>query len=422
MGGRYDKQARTGARGVCAPDSFVSRIMFPAASHVVELPECPFVRDDICSVMPDWEVVSAADTKTATTVLRRDEDGTFQFQSWWSDTPLTKLGRAGATCGAVADILQGYLDSRPGVFGFHCGAVQVNGHLLAFTGPYRAGKTTLVSRLGTEPDCALFCDDILPIDGDGVATALGVQPRLRLPLPNGLSGAFKSYVAANLTVSDNRYGFLDLSNQASLGTRAPLAAMIVLCRQEGARARFHELSTEDAAGFLIRQNIADPGDAGSHYDRVAAMAEDLVCLTLVYSDLEDAVSLIREAFGAADIPRLKAPLGPALPLRDPDADAHPADLSLRLVRASDVVTRQIGEDTFLWQMADRNFFRLNAIGGAIWTLLEQQQTGNCIVRALHDAFPATSEQKIRRDVAMLLGQLIQRGLAAMCPGASPDEM
>jgi len=370
--------------------------------------------------MPDWEIVSASDTQTATTVLRRDEDGTYQFQSWWSDTPLTKLGRAGATCGAVADILQGYLDSRPGIFGFHCGAVQVNGHLLAFTGPYRAGKTSLVSRLGTEPDCALFCDDILPIDDDGVATALGVQPRLRLPLPNGLSGAFKRYVAANLTVSDNRYGFLDLPNQATLGTRASLAAMIVLCRQGGSHARFHELSTEDAAGFLIRQNIADPGDAGSHYDRVAAMAENLVCLTLVYSDLEEAVSLIREAFGAAEIPRLEVPLGPALSLSDPDADAPPADLSLRFIRACDVVTRQIGEDTFLWQMADRNFFRLNSIGGAIWTLLEQHQFGSCIVRALHDAFPATSEQKIRRDVAMLLGQLKQRGLVTNCPGDFPN--
>jgi hypothetical protein len=105
MGGCYDKLARTGARGVRAPDTSVSRMLFPAAYHVVELPECPFLCDEICSVMPDWEIVSASDTNTATTVLRRDEDGTYQFQSWWSDTPLTKLGRAGATCGAVADIL-----------------------------------------------------------------------------------------------------------------------------------------------------------------------------------------------------------------------------------------------------------------------------------------------------------------------------
>ncbi|MGK7653232.1 PqqD family protein [Roseovarius sp. B08] len=370
--------------------------------------------------MPDWEIAASGDTDTPATVLRRDEGGTFQFQSWWSDRPLTKLGPAGVTCGAVADILQGYLDSRPGIFGFHCGAVQVNGHLVAFTGPYRAGKTTLVARLGTEPDCALFCDDILPVDENGVATALGVQPRLRLPLPEGLSGAFENHVAANLTVSDERYGFLKLPHQASLGARAPLAAMIVLCRQDGRRARFHELSTADAAGFLIRQNIADPGDAGSHYDRVAAMAENLVCLTLVYSDLEDAVSLIRETFEAAGIPRLKAPLAPALPLSDPDADAPPADLSLRVVRASDVVTRQIGEDMFLWQMADRNFFRLNAVGGAIWTLLEQDQTGTCIVRALHDAFPTTPVEMIGRDVAMLLGQMKQRGLVTMEPGPLPN--
>lgn len=366
--------------------------------------------DAICRVMPDWDIASACETRLSATVVRRDEDGTYRFLSWWSDSPLTKLGRAGAACGAVADIVQGYLDSRPGIFGLHCGAVRIQGHLVAFTGPYRAGKTTLVARLGTEPGCALFCDDVLPVDEDGSATALGIQPRLRLPLPQGLGGAFKSHVSTNLTVSDDRYGFVEIPEQAPHGTRAPLAAMVVLCREDGARARFHELATADAAGILIRQNIADPGDAGSHYDHVAELVDNLVCLTLVYSDLEEAVSLIRDTFGAAEIPNLKEPLGPVLSLDDPDEDAPPAELSLHLVRASDVVTRQIGEDTFLWQMTHRNFFKLNPVGGAIWALLEQDQTGSEIVRALHDVFPQTSEQEIARDVAKLLGQMKPRGL------------
>lgn len=365
------------------------------------------------TVMPGWNIDADAtrqDAPASATVVGRDPDGAYRFQSWWSDTPLTQLGRAGATCGAVADIVQGYLDSRPGIFGLHCGAVQVHGHLVAFTGPYRAGKTTLVARLGTEPGSALFCDDILPIDADGSAIALGIKPRLRLPLPPGLSNAFERHVFRNLCVEDDRYGFVGTPNQAPLGTRAPLAAMIVLCRHDGAHARFHELATAEAAGFLIRQNIADPGDAGAHYERVAEMAKNLVCLTLVYSDLEEAVTLIRDTFGDGEIPNLQAPLGPALPLTDPDETAPPVDLSLSLVRESDVVTRQIGGDTFLWQMSDRNFFRLNPVGGAIWALLETPRTGHSIARALHEIFPDAPEQQIAGDVALLLGQMTQRGL------------
>ena len=67
------------------------------------------------------------------------------------------------TCGAVADLCQSYCDSRPGIFGLHCGAVRTGTHLVAFTGPYRAGKTTLVTRLGADPDVTLFCDDVLPV-------------------------------------------------------------------------------------------------------------------------------------------------------------------------------------------------------------------------------------------------------------------
>ena len=40
---------------------------------------------------------------------------------------MTDLGLAGATCGAVADITQSYLDARPGIFGLHCGAVRIGG-------------------------------------------------------------------------------------------------------------------------------------------------------------------------------------------------------------------------------------------------------------------------------------------------------
>lgn len=405
-----------GARSLRAPGHCVTRLGFADLPHAVELHGDAALRDTLATVLPDWGCATLpGDLAPGTPVTCvRYGDGDYSFRSWWSRQPLTKLGLAGATCGAVADIVQAYLDARPGVFGLHCGAVRVGGRLIAFTGTYRAGKTTLVTRLGAEPDCALFCDDVLPIDDDG-AVALGVQPRLRLPLPDSLPAAFRDFVAKNLTVHDHRYGYVDLPGQAAFGTRAPLDALILLSRQDGVRARFHRLDTSEAAAHLIRQNIADPGEVGTHYDRIAAMAEGLICLTLVYSDLEEAIALVRRAFagspGDPDIPDL----GPPLALVAPDDAAGAADLGRDYARSEDVVERVIGSDTFLWQMDGRRFFSLNPVGGAVWALLETPTPGHDIAATLHAAFADVPADVISADVSRLLGQMLERGLIEAQP-------
>lgn len=401
-----------GARGLRAPDPCVTRLGFADLSHAVELHGADALRDTLATVLPDWGcAISRANLAPGTPVTRvRCDDGEYGFQSWWATAPLTKLGVAGATCGVVADLVQAYLDARPGVFGLHCGAVRLGGQLVAFTGPYRAGKTTLVTRLGTEPGCELFCDDVLPIAPDGMAVALGVQPRLRLPLPDTMPDGFRAFVGRNLTVHDQRYGYVALPGQAAFGTRAPLAALILLSRQPGAKARFHRLDTSEAAAHLIRQNIADPGEVEAHYDRVSALAEGMVCLTLVYSDLEDAVALVRTAFdGTPQAPRIADP-GPPLDRTAAQEDADPADMDLVFRRSGDVVERVIGSDTFLWQMDGRHFFSLNPVGGAVWTLLETPASGHDIAAALHTAFPDVPRAVIAGDTARLLGQMHRRGL------------
>ncbi|MCM2563631.1 PqqD family protein [Lutimaribacter sp. EGI FJ00015] len=401
------------ARRTRASVSRATRLSFAGLSHEVELRESDEIHESLRKTMPGWRpaLQSVATTRDAPhSAIWRGSDGRFSFQSWWGESPLKGLGLAGATCGAVADLIQSYLDERPGTLGLHCGAVRIGIQLVAFTGPYRAGKSTLVTRLGAEPDCALFCDDILPIEPDGTALALGVQPRLRLPLPDGISSGFRDYVARAKTIHDHRYAFVSDPQQAALGTSAPLSAMVVLCRKDGARARFHQLDTSDAAAFVIRQNIADPGDADSHYDRIEGLVENLVCLTLVYSDLEEAVALIRDTFGQSHVPDLQESLAPPLMMNDPADAAEPADLRKEFARAEDVVMRRIGSDMFLWQMETRSFFRLNHVGGAVWILLETRQPGSSIVATLEKVFPHAPAQVVEHDVAKLLGQLQKRGL------------
>ncbi|GGO54850.1 Coenzyme PQQ synthesis protein D (PqqD) [Roseovarius pacificus] len=399
-----------------APQPRVATLTFPDAPHVIELHDSDMLCRTLETVMPAWTgtmVHGPVEGATPVTTIRQHEDGSFSFRSRWGQHPLTDLGLAGATCGAVADITQSYLDARPGIFGLHCGAVRIGGHLIAFTGTYRAGKTTLVARLGIEPDFELFCDDVLPIGTDGKAVALGIQPRLRLPLPDTVAPGFGDYVSRSLTVHDRRYGYVSIPTQAPHGTRAPLAALVVLSRRDGGPARFHRMEPAKAAACLIRQNIADPGEAKAHYDRVAAMAEGLTCFHLVYSDLEEAVALIRAAFEAPAIPAADLDIGAAFPPEDPDGEGEPADLDGLFARAGDVSDRQIGTDTFLWQMDGRNFFSLNPVGAGVWALLENPVTGWEIVATLREVFTDVAPDAIGADVSALLGQMRQAGLVVL---------
>lgn len=391
---------------------------FDEAPHAIELRGCTELGAAVMTVMPGWRAVRMSGLPAGPTTLTRlggTANGSYTYHSHWAGRPLERQGQAGAVCGAVADLVQAYCDARPGTFGLHCGAVRIGGHLVAFTGSYRAGKTTLVTRLGLERECALFCDDVLPIRPDGQAVALGIQPRVRLPLPDGLSPRFRTRLLRAFTVRDARYGYVRLARQVGLGEAAPVAALVLLARRAGARARLHHLPGSEAAACLIRQNIADPGETPAHYDRVSAMVDALFCVKLVYSDIEEAVALIRRAFKAPSVPapgtRIEAPTSPDLP----EVHATPADPAGRFVRSAEVLERQIGTDTFLWQTETRNWFSLNPAGAVIWALLEAPHSGHELCSVLSEAFPQADPDLIARDIAVLLGQMAARNLVMALP-------
>ena len=324
-----------------------------------------------------------------------------------------RTGLAGATCGVVADLSQAFLDHRPGVLGLHCGAVRIGNHLIALTGAYRAGKTTLVARFSSERGITVFCDDILPILPDGLAYGLGIQPRLRLPLPTNATQEFCNFVEHSLTVSDNRYGYINPKTLAPHGTRAPLAAIIVLERQKNGVATLHRLGVAEAAGHLIRQNIADPGAADAYYDQVTAMARGLLCLKLRYTDIEDAIKLLLNAFGSDQVPAAKVEIHPPLPPPAGDLAKEPANLKVRYRRVVGVVPRTIDTELFLWNIEDRNFYRLNPVAAAIWNLLERPASGLDLASTIKLAFPNHDVVEIERDIADLLSVLTSRGLISI---------
>jgi len=328
--------------------------------------------------------------------------GSYGVTSAYLDAPMHGLPAASAVCGVIADLAQAYIDERPGILALHCGAVMIGGQLVVLTGQTRAGKSTLMSRLTAEPEMTVFCDDVLPVLPGGMAYGLGVAPRLRLPLPERASEVFRSHVALSAGVADARYAYLNAGTVAPHGTRAPLAALIVLTRDAVSPARLHEMPVSEAVQHLMARNMADPGDPQAHLDRLNAVAQGLLCLRLVYSDLEDAVILLRAQFAGKGVD-----IAPSLPPGQgvEPVGLVPVDLAQVWRRDPMIGLRRVGEEVYLWHAAQRAFVHLNPVATAVWLLLEEPMRGNEVVAILQEAFVAVPPEVIAQDVAGLLAGL-----------------
>lgn len=414
--GRADMAARTpvlnnkGARGKRAPHGVVQHLQYPGLDGTIVLENADAVLSALNALMTGWTPVVTnmpADTRDADHthhVSRISGDKTrYDLHSPWLAEPLAGLMAASAACGVVADISQAFCNQYRGCLGLHCGAVQINGHLVVLTGPARAGKSTLISRLTAEPDMTVFCDDILPVLEDGLAFGLGLAPRLRLPLPDSVSDAFRAHVDAFMGPADRRYGYLCGPNIAPHGTRAPVSAFIVLARGQDVPAQLHRMEPSEAVQHLVRQNISAPGEGTEHFDQVTRMAQSVLCLKMVYSDLEDAVDLLRRAFDAKALPAPGVTVAAPLPAQI-DAVVHPpASLSQAYRRSPQVAVRAVQDDLFLWHATEYSYFHLNIVARAIWTLLEDPITGADIAAVLSDVFADVPPAQINADVAALLG-------------------
>jgi hypothetical protein len=372
------------------------------------LPDDPDLRHGLEDVLTGWAVefrplARPEDARgEVISALHPSPDGaTFALASRYTDTPLYGLGLAGALCGLLADVLTAHAEANPGTLTLHCGAVRFGDGLAVLCGPRRAGKSTLVARLAAEPDLSVFCDDVLPVDADGNGLALGLAPRLRLPLPPGASARFRDHAEAHLGPADDRYGYLCAPTVARHGTRAPIAALIVLDRRESGPARLHHVDPGEAMQHLLTRNFGDlrtPAHAFALAEAIAARAR---CLTLAYSDLEDAVALLRRAL-LGDGAEIAPPLPPA-----PATAAHPrpADPDTVWTRADDAVIRRVGGSAFLWRPADTTLWQMNPVAEMVWTALEIPGSARDLADTLADLFPNEPPGRLLADTAGLLARL-----------------
>jgi len=264
------------------------------------------LRPALEAVLRDWPVVCIDDDGTGDAIHVDQTDKGYRRRSPWLEKPRTFRDPIDAVCDLTVDLVHAHAETHPDWLCMHGAAVRLRDALVLFPNTYRAGKSTLAVRLAMAGG-QLFSDDVLPIDIAGRGVAMGILPRLRMPLPETASSEFRDYVDDHAGPHNHRYRYIDPGERlAPRGESAPVGAVVLLDRRDEGPAGLVPTDVGTALREAILRNFAKGLSALELLDRLEAVVRDATCLTLTYSDLDEAVALLTGRFGL--------PAGIALPV------------------------------------------------------------------------------------------------------------
>jgi hypothetical protein len=88
------------------------------------------------------------------------------------------------------------------------------------------------------------------------------------------------------------------------------------------------------------------------------------------------------------------------------------NLSSRLEISPDVVTREVGDETMLLDLASGTYFGLDAVGGRIWQALEAGASLTEACDQIEGEFDVTRTQ-LEADVLALTQRIVDQGLGSI---------
>lgn len=391
------------------------RVVFDSTSVIVDVPDRPDFLEALRGAAIGWPFAAMQGAGEPVATVRTVGK---KYQVLTDDDELIETTAVSAACSVIVDVVKGYIDEYPSRLCLHCGSVALAGRLVIFPSEYRAGKSTLVARLAAGGH-QVFGDDVLPLsDDDELGLALGLAPRLRLPLPRKASRAFRRFIAKHAGPGDGYYQYLDLPDGrlAQRGSTLPLGAAVLLDRQADGAASLGRASRSAALQALITRNFARTASAGDLLDRLHRVMDRLPLFALRYSDLEDAAELLERTFaqwppraGEIDFDTRPAS-GEAVVVAD-DLAAKIAGLRLRQNPA--IKLHAVDGELFLADAEGLAIHHLNAMGAGLWNLLAQPVTEAEAAEVLSGAFPDADPVVISRDVralfaALFAGQFVLR--------------
>ncbi|WP_160147779.1 PqqD family peptide modification chaperone [Tabrizicola flagellatus] len=345
------------------------------------------------------------------------EDGLLACESHVDDRPVRRFDAVNAVCDAVSAIAFALPAEDDRLICLHAAAVEMAGRLVVFPNVRRAGKSTLSSALARAGH-PLFSDDVLPLsfttDDLAWGLAMGIAPRLRLPLPGTIDPFFRAWVDSVGGPKNRQYQYLCLPDQPAHGVVRPLGAFVILDRRDDRTLpRLEPVSPDAAMDALLHQNFTRDRHSG---DVLLAMASVLALrpvFRLTYEDLSEAVACLEQAFEGwpDDLP--SEPVSPDRHFRLAEFGAQRmADRGIRgrVRQRAGTVAAEIGGTLYLADAEGQAIHRMDAMAALIWELLADPALPEDIVADLAEAFPDTPRARIAADLEALIDRLAREAL------------
>lgn len=254
----------------------------------------------LSTVLRDWpmeKIDAGNDWKSA--IWLQKIAGRYWRHSQWLPQPAGFRDPVDTVCDFIVDLIHAYVAEHAKFLCLHGAALELKTGLMVFPNTYRAGKSILALKL-VSCGARLFSDDVLPIGQEGNSgTALGILPRLRLPLPETAGGTLTRFIDQQSGPQNTRYRYIRLNENelAKLGTEAPVTAITLLRRSPGAKPALQPGKRSDVVRDMILRNFARQNPAIEIVDRLHAIVEQAECFTLTYDTPGQAAALLEEAFG-----------------------------------------------------------------------------------------------------------------------------
>ena len=349
--------------------------------------------------------------------IKKDAEGLWQGERTTPDEFYIPSATS-AVCSVVGELIGYYLELQPELLGLHCAAVEIAGRLVLFPEDSRAGKSTL-SAAFMAAGYRVFGDDVLALTAQGEGVAMGVAPRLRLPLPTSFSAEFSAYLAESIRLADDRYGFV-LPVDAPLAPhaeRAPVGTIVLLERYSDelihTEPELIRLPVGEGLLQLLCQNFAYEASGKELIDFLLPLMQHSSCYLLRYGEpLTAARYVARSLQQPAAAVHAASLLNPSL--AEQSALGLGARSLMTLWEPTQNVSRyEVGEELFLIQTCSGVIHRLNNTGKAVWQLLQQEPlTGQELSEVLAESFDVDLAL-VQSDIPPLLAALEQAELIEM---------
>lgn len=272
------------------------------SSYLVDTGGCEELEQAIRFVLRGWQIDPVADAgndKPDFTFWRVEKgynwkaSGVDRMEAGLDECPETAVSAVFDLQYVLVDWL---VEDNPGLAVVHAAAIETAYGLVMFPANVRAGKSFLTTGLGVR-GYKIFADDVLALrPSTGEATALGILPRLRLPLPPQSSGPELRraiFNGPNIADEDQMFADPQPGGVAPLGETARVHTIILPRRTNlPIAASLKPADRGSVLKALLCQNYSTSMLASDLFDAMDAMTAGVECFSLEYSNVDDAIACI----------------------------------------------------------------------------------------------------------------------------------